>query len=616
MSLRTHLSFVCCALLAGATSAGAQSQPAEFQRSSESGVPATVTGQFTALVVDDFDHGRAEVKYFIRDSRTGRTFWVHYEDEAPTRRSGSVVTLSGRATTSDLYVPAASTELNAPSFGTLAEMPPAAPVTGDQKTLVVIANFTNTVVACQPSTINDTMFSDPAGISVDALYREMSSGNVSFSGTTVGPFTIPFASSSACDPGTWASAADTQAAASGIDVSAYPRRLYVMPSNSCGATGYGTMSSVPSSAWVFACDLKGAYAHELGHNLGMNHGSTPDMEYGDITDAMTSAASRLRPTNAPHRHQMGWLPGSAIRLATEGGVYYLAPLESNPALAASPQAIAVAKPDTGEYYYFSYRHAIGFDNYISANYLDTLSVHRYKGDGSASRTYLLAGLANGESFVDDVNGIRVTMVGHDDTRATVEIQLTPTCIAALPSIAVPASLQGGAAGSVVTFTGTVTNRDSSICAPASFSLGTSVPTGWSTSTSPAVVSLTPGQASDFTVTVTSAAGAAVGTYSLTVGAADTAASSHQASALVSYSLTSLCVAKPPVLAVSPSSQRGAPGTTVTYALALTNMDSGACASTSFVVSPMLQRSAAASGAARPKQKSAVAMENATDGARS
>jgi hypothetical protein len=162
--------------------------------------------------------------------------------------------------------------------------------------------------------------------------------------------TIPFTSSSSCDPGTWASAADTQAAASGIDVSAYPRRLYVMPSNSCGATGYGTMSSVPSSAWVFACDLKGAYAHELGHNLGMNHGSTPDMEYGDITDAMTSAASRLRPTNAPHRHQMGWLPGSAIRLATEGGVYYLAPLESNPALAASPQAIAVAKPDTGEYY--------------------------------------------------------------------------------------------------------------------------------------------------------------------------------------------------------------------------------------------------------------------------
>jgi hypothetical protein len=30
--------------------------------------------------------------------------------------------------------------------------------------------------------------------------------------------------------------------------------------------------------------------------------------------------------------------------------------------------------------------------------------------------------------VDDLNGIRVTMVSHDDTRATVELQLTPTCI--------------------------------------------------------------------------------------------------------------------------------------------------------------------------------------------
>jgi hypothetical protein len=101
MSLRARVSFVCGALLAGAASAGAQSQPTEFQRGWESGVPATVTGELTALVVDDFDHGGAEVKYFIRDSRTGRTFWVHYQDEAPTRRSGSVVTLSGRATNSD-----------------------------------------------------------------------------------------------------------------------------------------------------------------------------------------------------------------------------------------------------------------------------------------------------------------------------------------------------------------------------------------------------------------------------------------------------------------------------------------------------------------------------------
>jgi hypothetical protein len=149
---------------------------------------------------------------------------------------------------------------------------------------------------------------------------------------------------------------------------------------------------------------------------------------------------------------------------------------------------------------------------------------------------------------------------------------------------VPASLQGGPAGSVVTFTGTVTNRDSSVCAQASFSLGASVPSGWSTSTSPAVVSLAPGQASDFNVTVASSTGAALGTYSLTVSAADTAVSSHQASASVSYSLTSLCVAKPPVLTVSPSAQSGAPGTTVTYAFGLTNADGGGCASTSFIVS--------------------------------
>ena len=60
------------------------------------------------------------------------------------------------------------------------------PVSGDQKTLVIVANFRDAVVSplrpgadCSIQAIGDRVFSDPSGYSVDALYREMSAGQVS-----------------------------------------------------------------------------------------------------------------------------------------------------------------------------------------------------------------------------------------------------------------------------------------------------------------------------------------------------------------------------------------------------------------------------------------------------
>eukprot|EP00041_Stephanoeca_diplocostata_P000092 m.13349 g.13349 ORF g.13349 m.13349 type:complete len:1437 (+) comp10091_c0_seq3:247-4557(+) len=77
----------------------------------------------------------------------------------------------------------------------------------------------------------------------------------------------------------------------------------------CGGTCITWMRS--SSASVLA--------HEMMHNLGMNHASTDrnndniqDEEYGDETDVV-GGPWVLANSNAPHREQTGWLPFSAVR---------------------------------------------------------------------------------------------------------------------------------------------------------------------------------------------------------------------------------------------------------------------------------------------------------------
>lgn len=58
-------------------------------------------------------------------------------------------------------------------------------------------------------------------------------------------------------------------------------------------------------------------AHEMAHNLGLNHASsdwgdqgTSISEYGDVTD--TCGGGGVASLNAPHRKQMGYLPPTSI----------------------------------------------------------------------------------------------------------------------------------------------------------------------------------------------------------------------------------------------------------------------------------------------------------------
>jgi chitodextrinase len=528
------LCLAACAAAVAPSHVVAQSGQAEgiraaaFARGWQNGTPVTVTGEVTVLYADDFANNRAEQIYLIWDEASGRSFRVRFAGESPENlRPGTRTSFTGRARQSELYVLSAAADPGSTTSSSAAQTPVSSvlAVTGDQHTLVMAANFIDATVACSVSGIRDTMFTDPGGYSVAELYRNNSRGQVSFSGDVVGSFTIDSKSTDTCDLFGWSAKADAAAAASGVDVASYSRKVYVMPPNSCDASGFSTMSGSPSRAWVFSCALTGLYAHELGHNLGMDHASTPASEYGDPTDPMSTATSQLRGLNAPHRHELGWLASDRLMTITQSGNYDIAPL-ADPAASTTPQVITIRKPDTGELYYLSYRLGYGFDQYISGWYNGRLSIHRYKGDASGTRTFLLAGLLDGENFVDQTNGITVTMLNHSITGATARIEIANPCQLGTPTVGLAPKDQSAVPGASVKYAVSVVNKDALGCPSSSFALTTTVPGGWDATVSPSTITIAPGGSASAELTVHSPSTTAVGTYNVYLDLNDRATPVH------------------------------------------------------------------------------------------
>lgn len=549
--------------------------------------PVTVTGELTVLYSDDFENHRAELSYVIKEAATKEHFTLRFKNREPKNlKTGMIVTVKGKAKGKEISLDpdgsgGESIEPVAPVGGAQGGgLLPAAVLTGEQKTLVMVANFQDKSVTCSNPAITDLMFTDPLGRSVDALYRETSRGNVWLTGQVVGPYPINYTSTGACDYVAWGNAIDAAAIAAGVDLSLYPRKIYVMPDNSCPAAGIGNVGGSSTRAWIFYCDVPDVFAHELGHNLGMLHASTPTSDYGDTSDIMGLSVNKLRQVNAPHKEQVGWIQGDRTQTVSQSGLYNVAPLETDPSTALAPLAIKLAKTDTGELYYLSYRRGIGFDaNLSTTSQLDRLSVHRWNGTG---KTYLLATLADGESFVDGANGITVTQVGHTADYSTVQVDLTTApCSQNTPLVSASPTSQSGLAGASLNYTVTVTNADSQSCGSSVFSLASSVPAGWNSTLSVPSLTLSPGQSSTFSMRVTSPASAVQGTYGANVSVSDTASATHSANGVVNYAVLPSCTPATPLVSISPASQSGLAGATLSYVVTVTNKDSSACANSMF-----------------------------------
>jgi hypothetical protein len=546
--------------------------------------PVTISGPLTVIHLDDFAGRRSEILLFVTDEATGQRHRLQFGQ--PPRgevRAGRTVTLrgeieDGRFVVQPGYEYALESEPSVFGSATAAgSLEADSPVSGDQRTLVMLANFKDSTLKCSAQSVRDVMFTDSTNRSIDDYYRATSDGAVSLSGDLVGPYTLNVSAPQSCDIEPWADALDAAAKAQGVDPANYPRRVYVLPKPSVCPAGAGTVGDTPSRAWVFACDLPDVYAHELGHNLGMGHAGTTSGPYGDTSDIMGLSGAGLRELNAPHAEQMGWKGAGASRLLTESGTYDIAPLPSSATEAVTQQILSIEKPGSTERYYLSYRTRIGFDTGLYSDYADRVSVHR--GTPGAAQTTFLAALADGQSFTDSTNGIAVTLVGRTAQYATVQVSIAGSsgCTRSAPLLGIAPSQQSAAAGQPVSYTVTLSNADSAGCGSSSFAFSAQgLPTGWNGTTSPASVSVPAGGSASATLTVTSSASAATGAYSIGARASDATVAVHAAAASATLNITAACVRRAPTLSLSPASQGTSAGTRLTYTGALRNNDDATC----------------------------------------
>ena len=540
----------------------------------EAGPPAEVVGELQVLVGDDFENRTSTRMHFVEDRRTGEHLRLRFGGSPPLGlRSGDTVRVRGQRQGDELLLAAdgdgAGTEVLAAEVSSML---------GEQRTLVIAGHLQDQALACSAAEIRDLMFDESSGYTVAGLFEGMSFGKVWLTGQVAGLYTIPSTTADGCTPFTWATELEAAAAADGIDHDAYDRVVFVIPRNGCPYSGLGQVGGSKSRSWVLHCDLEDVYAHELGHNAGMNHAGNASSSYGDTSDIMGFGGLYLRELNAPHHEQMAWQESSQIEEVTASGVYEVAPLELDANEAVVPQTLKVAKPDTGEWYYLSYRAPIGFDANLPSGLFDKLQIHRYGGNGGET-TYLKA-LRDGEVYSDAANDISFTAQSHDAESFTVHVDFGgggPTCAPGTPLLSIVPGHQNGFAGDVRSYSISLENADGAGCATSSFSLASSVPNGWTGTLTPSTLSLAPGQQGSATLSVTSASGAAEGTYSVHLDATD---ASRATSASASYGVDpGPCSPGPIQATLNPTSQSGGAGAVLSYGLQVSNADDASCPAT-------------------------------------
>lgn len=505
-----------------------------------------LTGTLRVLRGEDFENRKSDVLYFVDELQDGalparppRSFRVGFDRGLVPAgvTSGAVLRLRGKrhadGTLSVSAVEGGEATVVAPgSFSAVA----------DQRTLVMLVNFRDRPLSSSAtrSTVSGIMFDDSN--SIDALYREVSTGRVSFSGTVVGPYTVDFDASST-DFQAWGRDAMAQASAAGIDLSQYPRRVFVTPSNGTGYGGLGQVGGSVTEAYIFSWSNRLFYTHELGHNLGMRHASTPGSEYGDGSCFM-GAGSNLRHCNAPHKLDMGWIDAGEVTSASNGTYTITALAEP------SAQARVLRVPvDGSDDLYVSFRNGAGFDGSLGAAYVPRTSVHTWSG-GGYTKTYLQKTLGDGESYSNTTHGITITQLSNDGVRATLRVAVVTK--PETPQLTLSPAAGAAQAGATATYSVLLTNRDSAASPSSTFAFSAAGPTGWSVVVSPASLTLGPGQSSSAKVSVTSLSSDADTAQAVRVFVRDSLEPVHSVDATVTHHVDGTAPSDPTALFASTS----------------------------------------------------------------
>lgn len=534
--------------------------PAEAQMLAEQQVD--VTGVLTVLHIDYLEESRNGFEYTlnVKEEDGEKIYKVKFAKGELKALTGDRIRVKGTKIDDSLTVAEAG------GGSTTVVSTAVAGLAGDQKTLAILVNFADN--PSQPFTTTDvtnSLFNSTG--SSNAFYKEGSFNTTSLSGTAVGWVTLPPMSN--CDYYGIASAAESEASKTGVNVSNYPRRVFVLHGGGCGWAGLGTLGGNPSRAWINGHLNPFVYTHELGHNLGMHHaasytcggkqidvsGNCSMGEYGDPFDSMGGSWVD-RHNNGAHKNQVGWVN---VKSVTTSGTYTINPLETG----TGTHVLKIPKADTGENYYVEYRQRIGFDSGLPDSAVNGVSVIAHNGSSQTKRLDLTpdgdfgnTSLADGGVFSDPSNGLTVTQLSHDASGATVQVSMSGApCTKNNPTLSINPLSQTGKQGQTLSYNLNVKNNDSSTCESTSFSLSATVLSDWVTTLSTSSVNLAPGQNTNLTFTLTSALTTTDGSYYGTISATDLTDSSHTASALATYMAYTPApdTTNPTVVITSPSS---------------------------------------------------------------
>lgn len=558
-----------------------------------------IQGRFEYLQSDNFDTGQSVDEFYVTEKTTGKRYQIHFANkDIPEAKTDDLVVISGVQIEADIAAMTSDVQVLTTAALT---------ATVSKKVAVIMFNWQNdTRTTFTESSARDTFFT--GSNSANSYYREISFGQLELvgklraDGDVFGWITIPYDNTNCATMyGTWASAAETQLKASGIDLSGYNIRTYVFPDVSCGGWGgLGSLGGNPSYSWINGTSL-GTIIHELGHNLARHHSSSYSCtesgirvpisanpsncvlgEYGDRFDVMGLAGEKRHMNNyqkgrgSTYSVASSWLSEANTQTIDSNtqpdGTYTIVPIEQ---ASAGVQSLRIPRifssiDAVSEYYYLEFRQPYGFDNFTTtspvvngvtirlAPQYAKLSKSKLIDTTSNTMSFSDASLAVGKTFTDPDKGINITTLSVSPTGAQVRVSFGPLpCLRANPSLTLSPTNVSLYAGQSASFTYTLTNNDATSCPSSDFSVTPLLPAGFTQSPSAISHSLVDGASVSGTFIISAPADVGAGSYSITETAQNMSSPTYQSTASLTMNIFSPDTTPPAVTITSP-----ADGTTV------------------------------------------------------
>lgn len=345
-------------------------------------------GILEATVEDDFAHRRSKTQWALRTPDS--VVDLFFGNRSPTAAGcGRILRVSGIRAGTRIAVSAftdAGRELPELSSSQCSAFS-----SGTRNVAVLMLRTPNSALpaAVTSTTLNSAFFGP--GQSLKSYWSEVSYGRVTAAGSVFGPFTLD--ANYTCDQLEPILSAAIRAADASVDFTQYHHIVMILPNNSSCSIGTASLGcrslSSPSKgnfssgvSWLRADYLSrndasvSMAAHELGHNLGLDHANTMTYptfaledpaaatfdEYGDYFSAMGlsftfNGGTLIGHYGAPHKSRLGWFSAANVTSVTASGTYTIAPLESS---TTGPQALRIRRSNNADLW-IEFRRNAGFN---------------------------------------------------------------------------------------------------------------------------------------------------------------------------------------------------------------------------------------------------------------